>query len=278
MDWLDYREKLGIGFNEQGKVKYFMIKIFNILDALEDMYQQISYSEYVQFCSVTGTNMEYSELYSDNYRLIVEVLHDHSQTLEEFLAYYIAFINCQEDDNIKQLTCKNFKNLLCNCLNESHIGYEIFENEKGYYIFPRGVEEFDDALVSEPLRWLATYPEAEKAWSKALKKYSEEDEDNASEVADLYRKALETFFKNFFGGGKALENYKIEYGNYLKAQGIPKEIAGNFETLLQSYTNFINNYAKHRDATSNKVIEYLMYQTGNIIRLLILLKEGEIEN
>lgn len=277
MDWLDYREKLGIGFYEQDKVKYFMIKIFNVLDTLEDMYQQISDSEYFRFCNVTGTTVEYS-VYRDNYSSITKILHNHSQILEEFLAYYIAFINCQEDDESKQLTCENFKKLLCNCLNESHIGYEIFEDEKEYYIFPKGVEEFDDALVSEPLRWLVAYPEAEKAWSKALKKYSEEDEDNASEVADLYRKALETFFKNFFGGNKALENYKMEYGNYLKVQGIPKEIAGNFETLLQSYTNFINNYAKHRDATSNKVIEYLMYQTGNIIRLLILLKDGEIEN
>lgn len=39
--------------------------------------------------------------------------------------------------------------------------------------------------------------------------------------------------------------------------------------------NYINNYAKHRDATSNRLLEYLMYQTGNIIRLLITLKQGE---
>lgn len=52
-------------------------------------------------------------------------------------------------------------------------------------------------------------------------------------------------------------------------------ISGNFETLLQAYTSFMNNYAKHRDATSNRLLEYLMYQTGNIIRLLITLKQGE---
>lgn len=47
------------------------------------------------------------------------------------------------------------------------------------------------------------------------------------------------------------------------------------EFLLQAYTSFMNNYAKHRDATSNRLLEYLMYQTGNIIRLLITLKQGE---
>lgn len=65
------------------------------------------------------------------------------------------------------------------------------------------------------------------------------------------------------------------YGTYLKSQGVPKEVSGNFETLLQAYTSFMNNYAKHRDATSNRLLEYLMYQTGNIIRLLITLKQGE---
>ena len=36
MDWLDYREKLGIGFNDKGKVKYFYNKISNVLRDLHD--------------------------------------------------------------------------------------------------------------------------------------------------------------------------------------------------------------------------------------------------
>ena len=32
MDWIDYREKLGIGFADHDKVEYFMVKIFNLLD------------------------------------------------------------------------------------------------------------------------------------------------------------------------------------------------------------------------------------------------------
>lgn len=99
--------------------------------------------------------------------------------------------------------------------------------------------------------------------------------DNASDIADKFRKTLENFFQEFFGGNKSLENYKNTYGTYLKSQGVPKEVSGNFETLLQAYTSFMNNYAKHRDATSNRLLEYLMYQTGNIIRLLITLKQGE---
>lgn len=273
MDWLDYREQLGIGFNHKDKVKYFMTKIFNLLEDLSDgMTVQISDSEYFTFCNMTGTPMVHSGLYGNQYQSIIEVLHKHSQSLRDFLTYYVAFISCQKDNDYKQFTRENFKNVVCNLLSESHIAYEVLEDNNGFFIFPKGVDEFDNALVSEPLRWLKQYPDAERAWCKALRNYADANEGNASDVADLFRKALETFFREFFGGNKSLENYKITYGDYLKSKGIPKEISGNFETILQFYTNFMNNYAKHRDATSDRLLEYLMYQTGNIIRLLVLLK------
>ena len=66
---------------------------------------------------------------------------------------------------------------------------------------------------------------------------------------------------------------KSEYGDYLKEKGVPSELSNNFEKLLDLYTKYINNYAKHHDKTSKNVLEYIMYQTGNLIRLLITLKQ-----
>ena len=37
----------------------------------------------------------------------------------------------------------------------------------------------------------------------------------------------------------------------------------------------MNGYATHHDKTELNVLECLMYQTGNIIRLLITLKQAE---
>lgn len=274
MDWLDYREKLGIGFNDEEKVNYFYRKMFNVLDEITDAHRnQISNNEYFTFCNETGCSTRRGDIYGDGYKLIMQILERQCSSLENFLSYYIAFINCQKDLSHKPYTKENYKNLLCNCLYESHIPFEVFTDKDGIFVFPKGVEEFDDALVSKPLNWLCKYPLAEKAWSKALRAYSESTPQNASDVADLFRKALETFFQELFGGSKSLENYKAEYGDHLKQSGIPKEIASNFETLLQGYTKYINNYAKHRDATSDKVLEYLMYQTGNIMRLLITLSQ-----
>lgn len=74
----------------------------------------------------------------------------------------------------------------------------------------KGAKELDDALVSKPLEWLASYTKARTAWVKALKGYSEQTDENASEIADKFRKALEAFFQEFFNSEKSLENYKTE--------------------------------------------------------------------
>ena len=170
---------------------------------------------------------------------------------------------------------QHFWNILQDNLGEASIQYELLNDGDGVFVFPKGAPEMDNALISEPLSWLSTYPKTHTAYVKALKEYSEATPDNASDIADKFRKALETFFQEFFACDKALENCKGLYGGYLKSQNIPTEITANFETLLQAYTNFINGYAKHHDKTGLNVLEYIMYQTGNIIRLLITLKQAE---
>lgn len=274
MDWLDYREKLGIGFDDEQKVNLFINKIFNILNMLlasDDIRSQISNEEYYHFCNMTGTIADQSIFHGDGFRIIMSVLQHHTDKLTDFISYYMAFLNCQKDHEYKKLKRIELRNILTKMLKESHIHYEVFEDADGYFVFPKGVEEMDNALISQPLTWLAKYPSTEKAWIKALRRYADSSETDASDIADLFRKALESFFQEFFGNKKTLENNKTEYGDYLKSKGIPKEISGNCETLLQAYTNYMNNYAKHRDATSDKALEYIMYQTGNIMRLLITL-------
>lgn len=274
MDWLDYREKLGIGFCDAEKVSLFMVKAFNLLDGMNHdyMYEQITGTEYFDFCDTTGTPMKHGDIYYSGYNLIIEILHKHTSSLEEFLAYYLAFVNCQKDSSNKKWTKEKFKNVICTMLNDSHLHFDIYEDKDGYFIFPKGAKELDDALVSEPLEWLKDYPVAHKAFVKAYKAYSDVTEDSASDVADLFRKALESFFQEFFVSDKSLENLKSEYGIFLSDKGVPGEIKNNFEKLLEAYTKYNNNYAKHHDRACLNVLEYIMYQTGSLVRLLITLK------
>lgn len=276
MDFIDYREKLEIGFCDEGKFKYFKVKILNFLNSL---YDDLDFDEYCCFCNLTGLyvdwNLQY--LHSGNKKLEHCLsLIKRKDTLNEFLAYYMALTNSISLERKETpLTREFFCDAICCMLDESHIPVDLKKYKNEYFIFPKGAKELDDALVSEPLEWLKDYPNSHKAFVKALKAYSDASDDNASDIADLFRKSLETFFQEFFDKTQSLENLKKIYGEYLREHSVPGEISNNFETLLQSYTNYINNYAKHHDKASENVLEYIMYQTGNIIRLLIKLKEDD---
>lgn len=280
MDWIDYREKLGIGFNDDGKVKLFYTRISNVLNSLiQNGDASITAEEYFTFCDETGSRLDSSLLVdhrgSDRLRDSIHIIRDHESLFKDYLSYFVWFVNIVTNEEERLWNKDNYKALLTKCLTDAHIQYDLLEDDGKFFVFPKGAEEMDVALVSQPLSWLSEYPNAHTAYVKALKEYSEATSENASDIADKFRKALETFFQEFFACDKTLENCKGQYGGYLKSQNVPSEITGNFETLLQAYTNFMNGYAKHHDKTALNVLEYIMYQTGNIIRLLITLKREE---
>lgn len=281
MDFIDYREKLGIGFCDENKFDYFKVKVLNFFDLT---IYDIDFSEYFSFCNFTGLQVDWKLNYSGDYyissRLAVclSVLNQQN-TLNEFLVHYIALTNSISlERKPGQLTRKNFSNIACEMLKESHIPFDLLENNNEYFIFPKGAKELDDALVSQPLEWLKEYPKSQKSFMDALKSYSEATEENASIVADLFRKALETFCQEFFKNDKSLEKSISDYCSYLEQKGVPKEISNNFNRLLDLFSKYNNNYAKHHDKSSLNVLEFIMYQTGNLIRLPITLSREDCNN
>lgn len=281
MKYIDYRKKLGIGFNDEQK-----------RDAIENIIRNFFSSNRTIFEATNNTKIldvakKYSdetfvEIYDFEFPGVIDALADSfssiDNTLKDLIAHFIVFANILKSELPDNQFSEDAKTLIPTSLDKLNIKYEIMLDADGIFIFPKGAEELDDALVSEPLDWMKDYPSAHGAFIKALKAYAECTENNASDVADLFRKALESFFQEFFNSEKSLENMISDYGSYLKNKGIPKEISNNFEKLLNQYTDFMNNYAKHHDKTSVNVLEYIMYQTGNIIRLLITLKKQETTN
>lgn len=275
MNYCDYRKKLGIGFNDEQIFVALKNKLLNFIDLLNRTSPSTSfdytYTDHFLFMTSIGEQIDED---NDDELYEVKLSLEAAQSTAELISKYIEFCNCYNHIH-KDSPNNDLFFILKKHMRELGIQFEVFEDSDGKYLFPKGVEEFDSALVSTPLQWLASYQNAEKAWSKALRAYTAVTANSASDVADLFRKSLETFFKEFFGNDKSLENNKIEYGRYLKEQGVPSELGNNLESLLQAYTNYMNNYAKHNDKTSEKVLEYLMYQTGNTMRLLISLRQSE---
>lgn len=276
MDWVDYREQLGIGLSDEDKHFHLVANVFSMLSNLEG---SVTSDAYLSYCFETGTRA-YLDTYKTNYYdYIVKDLSTHQKNIKDFLSHYVVFAKIQADDcKKKKIHSEDYLRFLKDQLDAIHISYEIIEDKDGQFIFPKGVDQFDKELVSKVLTWLCDYPETQKAWKKALLKYADAEKDNASDVADAFRKALERLFQEVFDSNKSLENYKSDYGDFLDSHGVPKEISNNLTKLLVLYTDFNNSYAKHHDKTELKVLEYIMYQTGNIMRLMIMLdkeKDGK---
>ena len=280
MNFVDYRKALGLGFDDRTKEELFFNKITIILNGVNESRKLDIGSFYFKYCYEIGSSIDNkrSVYGTDRFYGIMSILNSHKNSIKEYLLYYMIFANMMTKQIDIKYNAYYFIDGIKSILNELHIDYEIKQDKDECFIFPKGAEELDLALVTEPLNWLEDYPDARRDFIKALKDYSNREEDNISVIADNFRKALETFFKEFFEDNDIrLESAISTYGSYLKENGVPADIRNNFETLLKSFCNFNNNYAKHRNKTDENVLEYIMYQTGNIIRLLITLKKSEQE-
>lgn len=279
MKTIDYRKRLSLNFDNDEKIEMLQTRIYNMLFEFEEQKDK------------WGLQLEITTVVRDFSNEIGKMLPWEQKNLQVIYCYiliqdsitslvfnFITFFNVLNKRYPNYTIIEQLQLKFLQSLDSLNIKYEKELDDDGIFIFPKGAEELDSALVSEPLEWLKDYPSAHGAFIKALKAYAECTENNASDVADLFRKAFESFFQEFFNSEKSLENMISDYGNYLKNNGIPKEISNNFEKLLNQYTDFMNNYAKHHDKTSVNVLEYIMYQTGNIIRLLITLKKQENNN
>ena len=150
---------------------------------------------------------------------------------------------------------------------------DYFSQLIGIFIFPKGAEELDSALVSEPLEWLKDYPQTQKTYVIALKQYS--DGIYIRDVADNLRKTLESFFQEFLGNKKNLANNINEVFKFLGAHNAEPELAGSIKDLLSKYDTLNNKIAKHNDKVDARYLEFLLYQTGIFIRMLITVKNSD---
>ena len=271
MQWADYRERLGIGFNNESRFEALKNMFCNFTSRLD--WELYSRNDCCLYFIAIGK--PWDTRFDSSYQ-VSKSFQDCSSS-KEVIYNAVALYNSYSPSTYERERISYKKaiwDFVQKSLRELNIPYELFSDKDGIFIFPKGVPEFDDNLVSAPLLWLKDYPETKKAWCEALRDYSEKT-DNPSKVADGFRKALERFFQEIFRSDKALENLINEYCSFLKERGIPSEISDDFRKILEAYTHFNNDFAKHHDRATSNVLEYIMYATGNIIRLVITLKNSE---
>lgn len=278
MDWLDYRKELGLEFDDEEKTNLFIKRIGVFMQSGEscpfEEQDEINFSYMIGERYLLAEN-DLLDMSLGNVHLGLQrawlYLSKHTNDFFDFLSCLVALVNTYGGKKTNRQTILNgIKRALDDC----HINYELKEDADGIFIFPKGAKELDDALVSEPLEWLKDYPKARKTYCIALKQYS--DGQYIRDTADNLRKALEEFLQEFLGNTKNLENNKNEICKYLGKQGVDAGISGLFQPLINAYKNINDRIAKHNDAVDEKLLEFLLYQTGVLIRMVILIKKSEV--
>lgn len=268
MKWIDYREKLGIGFNDHQKFNMLSTILKNYVgNVIKEYFNEKSYLEY---CQMVGEeyntfNRPYNHL-RDSFGVC--------KSVEELVAKYIAFYNTYSPENVRYVYKFVDKNevlsYLKNSLENVKIKYEVIEDEDGIFIFPLGAKELDDALVSEPLEWLTAYPIARKTYTIALQQYA--NGLYIRDIADNLRKAFEEFLKEFLGNNYDLNRNKKEVEQFLKEHDAAPQLITMLVSLISHYYLLNNEIAKHNDKMDEKYLEFLLYQTGIFIRMLVMVK------
>lgn len=275
MKWLDYREQLKIGFQDKMKKRH---AITNLLTFVKVDMEEVTIEDFLHFVLETGTAvtgwmcLNECDIYdNDRASYVWDTLTKHQNSFEDFLSYFVALMNAW----LNQKRRNDYKDFLVQTLDDSLLQYELFSDADGYFIFPKGAQELDDALVSGPLEWLKEYPESYKTYCVALRQYA--DGVYIRDVADNLRKTLEAFLQEFLNNDKNLETNKNEICKYLGSQSVDAGISGLFQPLINAYKNINDRIAKHNDKVDKKLLEFLLYQTGVLIRMVCVVKGAETE-
>lgn len=270
MKWIDYREKLGVGFKDDDKFEMLSNIVRNYVEVI--FQGKYDFKSYFDYCQMVGE--EYSEYRSPEKRLSQSF--NKCDSLECLLSKYIAFYNTYKPNSDwynppipKKAILDNLKKKL----KDMNIQFELIEDKDGVFVFPKGAKELDDALVSQPLEWLKDYPKTREVFVLVLKQYS--DGEYIRDTADNLRKALEEFLREFLGNDKNLENNKVEIYRYLGKQGVDPDLSGLFKQIINTYKNVNDKCVKHHDKIDEKLLEFLLYQTGLLIRMVLSVKCAE---
>lgn len=269
----DYRKALELGFDDKQKQSAFINRMQLFFQKSSNI--DYSYDNERGFCYELGIpclhdNKSVFDLDLDEPSGLARAwryFKQYAGNFQEFLFATVLFINSY---NGKKMDKRVMLSALKSALEDSEIDYDLIEDADGYFFFPKGAKELDDGLVSQPLQWLIDYPKTKEMFSMALKQYS--DKNYTRDVADNFRKSLEKFFQEFLNNNSNLRNNTTLIFKYLGENNAEPELSSIVKSIINAYDNLNNSAVKHNDTLDKTYLEFIMYQTGIIIRTLIVVK------
>jgi len=163
---------------------------------------------------------------------------------------------------------KRFLKVIQDAICITGVPLAIKQTNTDILLFPSGAKLLDEKLVDDNLDWLSQYQKSYKAYKTALLKVGKKGEERV--VVDYLRLSLELLLKDILHNKKSLEKQKNELGNYLKSKNVSVELSNLFWIVLDYYSKYQNDKAKHENMVPADEVEFILYLTGVLMRFLLV--------
>lgn len=249
----------------------FPILLTRLLNECSGFFSSISTdTEYLNlFCSMHGKS--FPRLTDDRVRMISKLVAE-SKNVDE-LAYilqtlFMLFSLLEKFSGMRDLKMHILKVLEITSNPPFFLVTDIVNGEIN--IYKSGAELLDENLVNYCLHWLAKYPEVRKLFSKALKNYSNDNltDEDARSIYDDLRASLEKLIKVILGNSRTLENNKKAIEQWLVGKETHPNVVAMFKFIIHQFIEFMND-AKHVNKYSANDLEFMVYQTAIMMRMLL---------
>ncbi|OCQ96050.1 hypothetical protein BCD64_11880 [Nostoc sp. MBR 210] len=157
-----------------------------------------------------------------------------------------------------------------------HVSFQISKKGRQVIIYPYGDPFLDKGIIDCVLAGLEDYPKVAKHFETALRIHQSGETSQYRNLLDNLRFALELLLKNILHNNAPLEKQKHEIGNLFKKKGLHPQVLNLYKELLfNQYSHYQNDAVKHNDAFSLDEVEFMIYLTGNFMRLILHLERRE---
>ena len=140
--------------------------------------------------------------------------------------------------------------------------------------YPAGAKLLDEDVIDPTLEWLDHFPTAKKNFEQALTIFLNHDTPKFRALLDNLRFSLENAVQGILKNKKSLENQEKRLAEWLGERGAHSHIVNLFRQVVKSFADYQNSAVKHDEAFSEKEIEFHIYLTATLLRLIATFSEG----
>jgi len=174
------------------------------------------------------------------------------------------------EQNSQYEIMKEYAEAIKHDIDLSNINIRVAIYNEKVLLYPKGARLLDDRLVNDNLIWLENYPKVLEHFESALNQYHLGNLDNCLHGL---RKTLEIFIKAYLPSKRRdFKRLIEELTKHLKSKLVHKQIRKIYHDILMYYNEYQNDAEKHGDNYRPEDIEFIIYQTGSLIRFLITIE------